>query len=364
MRVREIDGIRASAVLVVVAHHYFIWLPRTGVQYGWLGVDLFFVISGFLITSILFQLRSSRRFFKTFYGRRAFRIFPPYFFVLAIYLFYSLASHRPGSLGLWAKYIFYYSSLLFSRNQEYDILPFTRLGLAVLWSLSVEEIFYTLWAPVVRFFNRTSFTWFLASIVIMAPVFRWILHGHSPMEVFTFYCRMDGLAFGSLVAVAVRLRKEKHIAIANFDRFADGACILLAVLAVVFFAIHGAEISDSRVTVLGITLADAFFASLVYYVVRHSGEKSILLSFLRHPILASIGMVSYSIYLVHYPLLIEAGTLCSYFPLSRRVNAVSVDILALLLTALLSYGMWFGLEIYTLRLKDRFFPAPALHVDA
>ena len=96
MRIREIDGIRAFAVMAVVATHYLNWIPYSGAQFGWLGVDLFFVLSGFLITSILLELKHKDCYFRTFYARRAFRIFPPYFFVLAIYLITSLATHQLG----------------------------------------------------------------------------------------------------------------------------------------------------------------------------------------------------------------------------------------------------------------------------
>src|ERR1700674_5205769 len=110
MRIREIDGLRAIAALAVVATHYFTWIRYSGAQYGWLGVGLF----------ILIDLKSNSTYFTTFYARRAFRIFPPYFFVLTIYWVYSLATHHAGTIGLWIKYVFYSASLLFSNNTEYN----------------------------------------------------------------------------------------------------------------------------------------------------------------------------------------------------------------------------------------------------
>jgi peptidoglycan/LPS O-acetylase OafA/YrhL len=110
------------------------------------------------------ELKSKSPYFKTFYPRRAFRIFPPYFFVLTIYLIYSLAIHHAGTSGLWTKYVFYYASLLFSLNTEYNISPIARVGLTVLWSLSVEELFYILWAPAVRFIDGKRFWALLTGI--------------------------------------------------------------------------------------------------------------------------------------------------------------------------------------------------------
>jgi peptidoglycan/LPS O-acetylase OafA/YrhL len=358
MRIREIDGLRAIAALAVVATHYFAWVRFSGAQYGWLGVDLFFVISGFLITSILIDLKSNSTYFKTFYARRAFRIFPPYFFVLTIYLVYSLAIHRAGTVGLWTQYVFYYASLLFSRT-EYNISLVVSLGLTVLWSLSVEELFYLLWAPAVRFIDGKRFWALLTGIVIAAPIFRWALHYHAGTEVFTFYCRMDGLAFGSMIALIVHAHQNGSAKLIAADRIFDRACLGLGILFLAFFAAAGSDYKNPRIFVLGVTLADLFFASLVYYIVRHSGESSLPLRLFRLRPLRSIGMISYSLYLVHYPLLIVARNICANFHLGRRLNAVSIDAVGISLTLLVAYSMWYGFESYSLRLKDRMFPSPA-----
>src|SRR5208282_2208676 len=149
MRIRELDGLRGIAILVVVAYHYMSWLPATGAQLGWLGVDLFFVLSGFLITTILVNLRGSEHYFSVFYARRALRIFPLYYLAVGIYLASCLVSGMAGSPRLWAGYIFYYSSLLSGQNKNVmatSLALGVSSGLAVLWSLSVEEIYYTIWA--------------------------------------------------------------------------------------------------------------------------------------------------------------------------------------------------------------------------
>lgn len=358
MRIRELDGLRALAALTVVANHYFGWIKHSGAQYGWLGVDLFFVISGFLITGILTDLKSNPDYFKIFYARRSFRIFPPYFFVLAIYLVFSLVTHRAGTCSLWTKYLFYYASLLFSSNSEYNLSLFAQLGLNVLWSLSVEELFYIFWAPAVRFMDRKRFSLLLAAMIVAAPIFRWVLHSHSPLEVFTIYCRMDGLALGSLIAVITHMRRQGSARLTAADRASDRTCLCLAIVFVVFFGIVGSDYCQLRVTLFGTTVADLFFASLVYYIVRHSGESAIILRAFRFGPLCSIGMVSYSLYLVHYPLLVVSGNICAHFHLGRRLNAITVDAVGITLTLLAAYAMWYGFESYSLRLKDRLFPSP------
>src|SRR5579862_1986494 len=111
VRIKELDGLRGIAVLAVIDLHYLGWLPIAGSAYGWLGVDLFFVLSGFLITSILVGLRGKEHYFKVFYSRRALRIFPPYFLGLLVYLGVSFALGMPGTFRLWSQYVFYYTSL-------------------------------------------------------------------------------------------------------------------------------------------------------------------------------------------------------------------------------------------------------------
>src|SRR5580692_8072510 len=111
MRIKELDGLRGIAVLAVIDTHYLVWLPASGAPYGWLGVDLFFVLSGFLITSILLGLRNEKHYFTVFYSRRALRIFPPYFLALAVFISVSFSLGAPGTWSLWSRFIFYYSSL-------------------------------------------------------------------------------------------------------------------------------------------------------------------------------------------------------------------------------------------------------------
>ena len=222
MRIQELDGLRAIAVLAVLTQHYLDWLPPwAGTQNGWLGVDLFFILSGFLITSILVKLRNEKNYFTTFYGRRALRIFPPYFLGIAVYLLASILVGKPGSVGLWMQYIFYYTSLNVGQPTELDyavILP-VRLGLVVLWSLSVEELYYTFWAPIVRYTSHKGFTLILATMIVVAPLLRWWLHTPLYPETYTFYCRMDALGFGSVLALLMQARKGQLAAWKTRDRY-------------------------------------------------------------------------------------------------------------------------------------------------
>lgn len=358
MRIDEIDGLRAIAALSVLAVHYFSWIRHSGAQYGWLGVDLFFVISGYLITSVLLELKSQHAaYFTTFYGRRILRIFPAYFLVLGVCFAISIATHHPGTRALWAKYVFYYASLLFSMNSGYDLNPVADAGLFVFWSLSVEEIFYMVWAPVVRFMERPAFRVFLGCIVIGAPLLRWSLRSYGGLETYTIYCRMDGLAFGSWVALIATAREDGSGSQQRRERIANKTCVVLGLLSLAYFGVAGSSDQSWRVTLFGISLSDMFFASLLYYVVRNAGTGVPLARLLRFRGLRSIGIVSYSLYLVHSPLLIVAEDLCVGLHSGPRVNTLITRLFATALSLGAAYAMWYIVEAPALRLKHRLFPA-------
>ena len=365
MRIKELDGLRGIAVLVVINHHYMSWLPATGAWYGWLGVDLFFVLSGFLITSILLDLRESEHYFKIFYSRRALRIFPPYFLGIFVYLAISFAVGKPGTVELWLQYIFYYVSLLIH-------LPFVHLlgktaavpmvvsfGLGIMWSLSVEEIYYTIWAPVVRFTTEKHLWTILIAIIALAPFLRWQLISNN-LGITNFYCRMDGLAFGSALALVVLNRRLSPQAWLKTDRWFDGLILILGPLTVAYWLAAKPHVLGP---VAGVTLADLSFALLIYALIRRAGGSQFWVRMFRAKWLRSVGMVSYSLYLFHYALLIISENLVGRLHLSRRVDAVGVVLFALLMTFAASYGLWYGVECRILRWRDRKVPSPA-HAEA
>jgi peptidoglycan/LPS O-acetylase OafA/YrhL len=194
---------------------------------------LFFVLSGFLITSILLGLRNEKHYFTIFYSRRALRIFPPYFLALAVYIAISFALGAPGTWSLWARFIFYYSSLyvrgpFLLNGTPAKLPPIVMQSMGVLWSHSVEEIYYTFWAPVVRFMNESVIRAILITAAISAPLLRLWLGGAT----MTFYGGMDGLAYGSAVALLVHSRRQAPHACFRADRIFDLATIIYSCPAV------------------------------------------------------------------------------------------------------------------------------------
>src|ERR1700761_6273992 len=151
--IESLDGLRGIAILLVFFFHY---LPRNShnplswlASVGWSGVDLFFVLSGFLITGILYDTRESRNFFKVFYARRALRLIPLYALAVGIVLSVSLMLHTPLTWKAIPFYVYGSNIMLVVNGGVPDFTPFFQC--IHFWSLSLEEQFYSLW-PLVVFF--------------------------------------------------------------------------------------------------------------------------------------------------------------------------------------------------------------------
>jgi peptidoglycan/LPS O-acetylase OafA/YrhL len=205
-RIRELDGIRGFAILAVLLYHLFSYSmfrqSWTGLAHVAMkltehlshGVDLFFVLSGFLITGILVDSRSDPKFFRNFYARRALRILPLYYVVLAVIL---LCYRHSGS----------YVLLSFAHlSNMAPVLGITMVN-GAMWSLSVEEHFYLCWPFVVRQFRRTTVAKIAAAICFAEPVIRAVSFSYVA-SVFPYsWFRLDGIALGAWLACYVRSKR-------------------------------------------------------------------------------------------------------------------------------------------------------------
>jgi len=211
-----LDGLRGVAIILVLFHHLTIHRPTSGVDewiasvplFGWSGVDLFFVLSGFLITGILIDLRGSDRFFTNFYARRTLRIFPLYYLVvfLALHVLPLLPTLHQVIVGpyeippRWAYWTYLTNFSVAERG-------FVHGWLDVAWSLAIEEQFYLLWAPLV-FFCPPRYLWMVCVAIIAGePAARNVAVGRA-MDTTAVYVqtwfRLDGLATGALLAWLLR----------------------------------------------------------------------------------------------------------------------------------------------------------------
>ena len=221
-RIPELDGLRGAAILLVLFYHYGYLTPHgkagtflDGLQgsfgMGWAGVDLFFVLSGFLIGGILLDSRTSPRFFRTFYARRFFRIIPLYYIWIGLYFVLTLSAlsvflkplgggrEQPNIVPI---YMFFLQNM--TKNLHSN---FGTAWLAHLWSLAVEEQFY-LFAPLaVCFVSRKRLVPLLLIAILGAPIARIVVFKisttHSIQYMLTA-CRADGLSLGVLLATGWR----------------------------------------------------------------------------------------------------------------------------------------------------------------
>jgi len=289
----ELDSLRGIAALSVIFYHGLFWSDDFG-QYhgfrkaillaskpGWLGVNLFFVLSGFLITGILLNAKERPRFFSTFYKRRALRILPAYFALLVILLL----DKKPLSfIGL---------SAVFSANMTFFFdIP---MAFGPLWSLAVEEHFYLVWPAVVRFCSRTALTVISLGIVVASPFLRgYRFQVGRGIETFSVtWLVADGLATGALVALFLRSRLGTR---SNAARLAWGSVLLSLVIgaAGLPFGI------DTRNTLPGAMLQVVpwnllFGGTLIFSLLLGSRHERPV----RVPVLPFFGFISYGLYLVH-----------------------------------------------------------------
>ena len=279
--VSALDGLRGVAIGVVVAYHYSGW-PRG----GWLGVDLFFVLSGFLITTLLLEEHAAngRIQLRAFYVRRARRLFPALAVLLATYLVID-AIRGTDALGLVAHWGFYTSNIY---EAFWPGVAAHNVGLNHLWSLAQEEQFYLLWpAALLLVFKLRRPARLLIAIALMLALYRaaLVLNGASGVRIyFAPDTHADGLVLGSALAFA------RH----RGGRFAPGrsAVVITAALSALFVAV---TVSVPRTFMLFLPLFE--IAAAVFVAAAVAGTLR-----LPRPLIW-LGGISYSLYLWHYVLL-------------------------------------------------------------
>jgi peptidoglycan/LPS O-acetylase OafA/YrhL len=352
-RIPEIDGLRALAALSVFASHAFAFTLVRVTGAGWIGVDLFFVISGYLITSILLGMRGTSNYFKNFYMRRSLRIFPPYYALLLLCLLSGVfARNYHVDWRLWLDYALYGSSL--TAVQSWYLAAAAQPGLAssiqLNWSLSIEEIFYLLWAPAVRFLRVRYLFLIVISAILIAPVVRWYVHspGQS-IEYYFFPARMDSLALGSLLALLRHSGRRIHIP--GWVPVA-GLTVPLALLLL---------IPNPRGSVLfavfGYTLLAIGMALVVAFVLDRSATGHPVCRVLRSRLLVRLGTISYMFYLIHlFVYLVVSGgfnLLLFHDGPTRLVRSIEA-LVSLAVTVGVAELSWRYFESPILRLKSRF----------
>jgi peptidoglycan/LPS O-acetylase OafA/YrhL len=361
-----LDGIRGLAILLILGDH-LLWSNYTNPstlfsllidvrRSLWIGVVLFFALSGFLITGILCDTLHQPHFFRNFYARRALRIFPLYYGVLFTLLALTHPLHLQWNHWQWF-YLTYTANLALGQMGPL-VLP--HLNISHFWSLNVEEQFYLLWPLVVfrlRSIRALILTASIGCLIVLATrtalvAFSAHFTRHDLTMSPTFSCA-DDLLFGCILALLLRSR-HRHRTLALAPK-------LLALTSAALFAMaltdHGLRFFNSAIQqTLGASLLGIASASLIAMALLPASRTARIFD---NRTLRFFGKYSYGLYVFHYPIdalftLRLRSTILTY----THSKALAVAGAALLLATLSVLIAWLSYNLYEkhfLKLK-RFFP--------
>jgi peptidoglycan/LPS O-acetylase OafA/YrhL len=292
-RVPELDGLRGVAVILVVLFHYVDRFPLVGIiaSRGWVGVDLFFVLSGFLIGGIVISNRDAANLFPVFYVRRFLRIFPLYYLVLGTLLaLMMIGLAEPHNLLAYFVYVQNIVSVATGDPGPEWLQP--------TWSLAMEEQFYIVlplivWYLPPRALGRVFVGGILLAILLRVTGFLLPLHNPGDFSLFFTPCRADGLFYGVLLALLMRSGKSLSALIPY--------CYAVAALTLtVFLAVYS---TDWLVFTVGLTSVGPFFFCVVALAIIHKRGPIAIVT--RMAPLRWVGIRAYAIYLLHMPVLLS-----------------------------------------------------------
>jgi peptidoglycan/LPS O-acetylase OafA/YrhL len=365
-----LDGVRGLAILLVLGHNLNPFVGGGAVErmvelaanFGWVGVQLFFVLSGYLITGILLDTRTAPGYYRGFFGRRVLRIFPLYYAVLvvALVILPALGLAPPRLLEDRAHWIWLWTYLVnWTEPFGAGVAAFPHF-----WSLAVEEQFYLVWPFVVRRATPRRVLHVAIALAVIALASRIGLRiadfNEQGPYMFTI-CRMDALGLGAAVAAAVRI-PALHARIVDRRRGILGGAAVLFVAGLL--ATHGYPRTNLVGQTAGYTLLALTFAALVLAVVlddeRGRGRVG---AALQNPVLRSFGKYSYAIYLFHQPLnqMIGEPLLGSIQPGGVGLGAGLIYIAGVTAASYaLALASYHGYEKHFLALKRWFPSGPAV----
>jgi peptidoglycan/LPS O-acetylase OafA/YrhL len=359
-----LDGLRGIAVLLVFFHHYgagahssapLVRAVGTLFKVGWAGVDLFFVLSGFLITGILVDTLNDIGYYRNFYARRALRIFPVYYLLCGASVLAGLyfgVHWTPAHLWF----------LVYLGNPACIIWPqllpaLLPIHLTHLWSLSIEEQFYCVWPWTIRKLRDSSrIIAGSCALIVFAFLGRlgfFAMRGHGwtgDWPYLFILCRMDALAVGALIAVLVRGTQKKRLL-----KLAPAGFLVSGIALVLLFVVrHTASGMDAGISVFGISLLAAFFGSVLLMALV---EGSLTERFLSLKSLRFLGRYSYGLYLYHVPLQPLLQGLQPYFTASTHsafVGGLLFVFISLLVNVLVAVASFHFFEAPIMKLKSKF----------
>lgn len=370
----SLDGIRGLAILMVIAHnaqllelpvmHGAVAVVEFVFNLGWVGVQLFFVLSGFLITGILLDSVGQPHGLRNFITRRALRIFPLYYGALVlIFVLLPLLDAQPDIYRGQAPYQIWLWTYLSNWTDAVGIGP---RSLPHFWSLAVEEQFYLLW-PLLVFSLRSPVRVAIMCVVvsIISLLCRIALFNVDANQHVVYewtICRMDALALGGLAATCWRVEAWRRWLAAHRHQLTQA---LLLLLAGSFLWTHAFPRTSLRGMTEGYTVLAIVFASWLYACANRDAQAAntgahtpVWHRALHNPALQSVGKYSYGMYVIHKPLhdlfsaklLAQMGVQTEGHILNASLHLLAITLVSYV-AAWLSYHLY---EVHFLRLKRYF----------
>lgn len=360
----ELDAIRGLAILGVLFYHGLYWnrdlSPFTPLQKklvflassGQFGVNLFFVLSGFLITGLLMDSQERSDYYKRFYIRRALRILPAYYGILLVLMLTQTTTNS-----------FFLMSLIYCSN--FSPLFGIAMSYSVLWTLSVEEHFYLIWPTAVHRLPERTLMFILGGVILLAPVFRVICHMHAAETNFVgsncfiyTWNSADGLAFGALLSLVIRKIRSERQRVLRVSLLFIGAGLTLTAVGYPF----------------DITTRHSTFGEALQWAPWNLGSTGLIGVFLlvgsspwkalvAPRILLFLGRISYGLYLYHLLVFVAYDRLILWLKPAALVSLNNWESMwvRFLIAGLAAIGTSYLSRLYFeepfLRLKNKFTPS-------
>ena len=362
-KVVEIEGLRGIAILLVTMHHF--WPESSGfyeffsplVHLGWIGVDLFFVLSGFLIGGILLDTKQNSNYFKNFYIRRFLRIFPLYYlFVISLFiivpfgqsLLHGIAYGQTEFIKESGSPLWYLLFLGNIREAITGVEP--AYFLAPLWSISIEEQFYLLSPLLIYKATDRQLKIVLAVLICLSPLFRLTMFEYFPdnerMQYLATISRFDNLSAGLVLAMLVR---------SNYfvsKKLISSALIVLSIAMAVIFSFDGFNRFTFFCRVFGYSMLALYFFTFVLWTIQNRGLA--ITALLRNKVLVYLGGLCYGLYLLQRPAEILLLKSISIIGFDLELYPTLSLILKTLFAILISQIVWTTFEKPINNLKEKF----------
>jgi peptidoglycan/LPS O-acetylase OafA/YrhL len=356
---KELDGLRGIAILLVICFHIFPYLPMSKI--GWVGVDLFFVLSGFLITGILLDSVHKTNYWRSFVIKRTLRIFPLYYFTLGLFillcnLFPEFGSNPAVNYSYFSSHQAWYWSYLTNIRMfiegdwlgTYIFNPF--------WSLAIEEQFYVFWPLIVYVFRGKKLVVAILCLAAACILTRFLMveSNFTNLQIYVFtFSRLDTILFGSLIAVLIRMENWRPY----LEKYASTVFIVTGI--VVFGMVVINKSLNPYLKVMqsyGYTLIVLLFSSLLPIIISTNSKHRFLKVIFQNRLLVFFGKYSYSLYIFHWPFYLLMNDPLKRFFESYVGKTLLVDLGASVIIFLASIAAslftWNLFEKHFIRLKS------------